>query len=157
VVGRLKALGKTLALAESCTAGLVADLIARVPGASKVFWGSFVTYTPDAKIKMLAIPEELIKKYGEVSEAVALAMAEGALEKSGASLAVSVTGLAGPSGDGSNTPVGTVWIGFAVRDERVRETKMFHFNGSRDEVRKAAAAIVLEKVWKHIDNKEDFV
>ena len=106
VVKSLGIQGRMIAAAESCTAGLAADFIARIPGASNVFWGSFVTYTADAKFKMLGVSKELIEKYGAVSRPVALAMAEGALERSGASLAFSVTGLAGPDGDDSKTPVG---------------------------------------------------
>jgi PncC family amidohydrolase len=172
IVRSLTAMGKTITLAESCTAGLVAGFIAQVPGASKVFWGSFVTYTADAKIKMLAVPEELIKKHGEVSRPTALAMAEGALEKSGVSLALSVTGLAGPGaaaepydtmaagssppGDGSDIPVGTVWIGIADRDGNSLRSgaKMFHFRGSRNEVREAAAIAVLKEILQWVNSGE---
>ena len=144
-----------VAAAESCTAGLASDLIARIPGASKVFWGSFVTYTVDAKVKMLGVPEPLIKKHGPVSRPVALAMAEGALERSGASWAFSVTGLAGPGDDGSGVPVGTVWIGVAGRDgekpSSVRtEAKVFLLKGSRNELRGEAAAAALEELLKRI-------
>jgi len=145
--------GKMIAGAESCTAGLAADLIARVPGASRVFWGSFVTYSPDAKVKMLGVSGELIKKEGAVSRGVALAMAEGALEKSGASWAFSITGLAGPAGDGSEVPIGTVWIGIAGKGsgERVQsDAKMFRFTGSRNEVREAAAKAALKEVLENI-------
>jgi len=153
IVRLLASSGKMITAAESCTAGLAADLIARVPGASRVFWGSFVTYSPDAKVRMLGVNGELIKKEGAVSRAVALAMAEGALEKSGASLAFSITGLAGPAGDASEVPVGTVWIGIAVKggDKGIQsEAKMFRFTGSRNEVREAAAKAALEEVLKRI-------
>jgi PncC family amidohydrolase len=156
--------GKMIAAAESCTAGLAADLIARIPGASRVFWGSFVTYMADAKTKMLGVSGELIKKEGAVSRAVALAMAEGAIKKSGASWAFSITGLAGPSGgladgraDGkaedSEVPVGTVWIGIAGKsggNEIRSEAKMFCFTGSRNEIREAAAKAALEEVLENI-------
>ena len=153
-----------IAAAESCTAGLAADLIVRVPGASRVFWGSFVTYSPDAKVSMLGLSGELLKKEGVVSRAVALAMAEGALEKSGASLAFSITGLAGPKADGlagdtSEVPIGTVWIGIAVKggDNGIQSgAKMFRFTGSRNEVRKAAAKAALEEVLKEILTEESF-
>jgi PncC family amidohydrolase len=145
----------TIAAAESCTAGLAADLIARVPGASRVLWGSFVTYTADAKIKMLGVPKELIETHGAVSRSVALAMAEGAREKSGASWAFSVTGLAGPGGDGdpNGPPIGTVWMAFAGPAESngaagsVRsEAKQCRFSGSRNEVREAAAFAALTEL-----------
>ncbi|MDR2257578.1 MAG: nicotinamide-nucleotide amidohydrolase family protein, partial [Treponema sp.] len=95
LVKKLYAASWTLVLAESCTAGLASDLIARIPGASRVLWGSFVCYTVEAKISMLGLNRDLIEKYGAVSRETACAMAEGALEKSGAPLAAAVTGLAG--------------------------------------------------------------
>ena len=147
IVKKLSAGGTFIAAAESCTAGLAADFIACVPGASKVFWGSFVTYTADAKRKMLGVQEDLLKKHGAVSRPVAIAMAERTLEISGASLAFSVTGLAGPEGDDSGIPVGTVWIGLAGRAGDTKpQAKMFRFTGSRNEVRYAAAAAALEEV-----------
>lgn len=149
IVNRLVAEGKTIAFAESCTAGLVSASLAGVPGASGALWGSFVTYTVDAKTKMLRVPEELINTHGAVSRPVALAMAEGALQKSGASWAFSVTGLAGPDGDGTETPVGTVWVGLAGRNGE-NAAKMFCFRGSRNEVREAAARAVLDEVWERI-------
>jgi PncC family amidohydrolase len=134
----LDGLGKKAAAAESCTAGLAADLIARIPGASRVFWGSFVTYSIDAKIRMLGINGALIQKFGAVSRETALAMAEGALEQSGADYAFSVTGLAGPDGDGSGLPVGTVWIGTALTGGEGRAS-VFRFSGERNDIRRAAA------------------
>jgi PncC family amidohydrolase len=142
----------TLAAAESCTAGLVADLLARIPGASRVFWGSFVTYTLDAKKRMLAVDEALLLAHGAVSRETALAMASGALERSGADMALSVTGLAGPDGDGSPVPVGTVWIGTALRGEE-GEASVFHFTGTRNEIRAAAAREALNAVLKRLENR----
>ena len=157
-----------IAAAESVTGGLAADFIVRVPGASRVFWGSFVTYTADAKVRMLGVPEGLIKKHGEVSKPVALAMAEGALKKSGSSIAFSVTGLAGPGGDSSaasaNTsakiPIGTVWIGIAGMGRKTQgslwsEAKMFCFKGGRNEVRGAAAVAALKEVLIKLGNDID--
>jgi PncC family amidohydrolase len=134
-----------VAFAESCTAGLVADVIARIPGASQVLWGSFVTYSVDAKIKLLGIDPLLIEKYGAVSEECALAMAEGALNKSGADLALSVTGLAGPDGDGSANPVGTVWIGWAGKKISAGAS-CYQFFGSRSSIRESAAESVIKKL-----------
>jgi PncC family amidohydrolase len=145
----LSAASLSLAAAESCTAGLVADLLARVPGASRVFWGSFVTYSIDAKIKLLGIGPDLIRRYGAVSRETACAMAEGALEKSGADMAVSVTGLAGPDGDGSGQSVGTVWIGFIRRGAPV-EAVCRHYDGDRNTIRKNAAGDALEEIAKHL-------
>jgi PncC family amidohydrolase len=149
LVRRLERLGKKAAAAESCTAGLAADLIARVPGASRVFWGSFVTYSIDAKIRMLGIDRGLIQKFGAVSRETALAMAEGALEKSGADYAFSVTGLAGPDGDGSGLPVGTVWIATALTGGEGRAS-VFRFPGDRNEIRAAAAQKAITELLNRI-------
>jgi PncC family amidohydrolase len=139
----------TIAAAESCTAGLVADLLASVSGASAVFWGSFVTYTLDAKTRMLGVDGALLRHYGAVSRETALAMARCAREKSGADAAVSVTGLAGPEGDGSAVPVGSVWIGLSRRDV-AEEARLYRFSGSRNEVRRAAARQALECLFQKL-------
>ncbi|MDR1420192.1 MAG: nicotinamide-nucleotide amidohydrolase family protein [Treponema sp.] len=144
LVEALAVRGKTLAAAESCTAGLVADRIASVPGASRVFWGSFVTYMTDAKAVMLGLDRNMIEKNGAVSGETARAMAEAALEKSGASLAVSVTGLAGPSGDGTSVPVGTVWIATALSGGP-SSARVFRIEGDRETVRGAAAETALRE------------
>jgi PncC family amidohydrolase len=149
LVQRLEGLGKMAVAAESCTAGLAADLIARIPGASRVFWGSFVTYSIDAKIRMLGIDGALIQKFGAVSRETALAMAAGALEKSGADYAVAVTGLAGPGGDGSGVPVGTVWIATAAACGEGRAS-VFRFQGVRNEVRAAAAQKAITELLKRL-------
>jgi len=130
--------GLLLAAAESCTAGLVADAVAQVSGASKVFWGSFVCYRAEAKTAMLGIDKALLEECGLVSSETACEMALGALEKSGADCAVSVTGLAGPEGDGSGVEVGTVWIGTALKRGET-ETRKFILKKSRNELREAAA------------------
>ncbi|MCL2192975.1 MAG: CinA family protein [Treponema sp.] len=142
--------GRTLVLAESCTAGLVSDLIARISGASAVLWGSFVSYSQKAKELMLDLDGGLIERCGLVSREVVSEMAIHALRKSGASFSAAVTGLAGPLGDGSATPVGTVWIalaflGSAGEAELAMERKMC-FRGSRAEVRMQAAVTVLEEL-----------
>jgi PncC family amidohydrolase len=138
----------TLALAESCTAGLVADSIASIPGASNVFWGSFVTYRVEAKAAMLGIDRTMIERYGVVSGETARMMAEGALEKSGADLSASVTGLAGPDGDDRGTQVGTVWMAAAVRENGGCRVRVEHFcyEGDRATVRETAALDVLRLI-----------
>ena len=142
-----------LVTAESCTGGLVADALTRIPGASSCFWGSFVCYTSRAKKLMLGVGEDTLAKYGEVSKETARLMALGALEKSGADAAVSVTGFAGPGGGtagGSDIPAGTVWIASALRSgaEIARE---FHFSGSRNDVRIQAAREALIQVTELLD------
>jgi PncC family amidohydrolase len=149
VVRLLRENALTLAVAESCTAGLVADSIACIPGASDVFWGSFVTYRTEAKAAMLGIEKALLERYGAVSEETARAMAEAALEKSGTSVSASVTGLAGPDGDGRGTPVGTVWVAAAAREKSGRPrilARCFQYQGGRASVREAAALDVLRVI-----------
>ena len=143
LIYKLKERSLTLALAESCTAGLVSALLAGVPGASEVLWGSFVTYTKEAKVSMLGIDEKIPETFGLVSKETACAMAAGALSKSAASIAASVTGLAGPSGDGSNVKVGTVWTAVVSQKGEIA-AKEHYFAGERNEVRINAAIAVLE-------------
>jgi PncC family amidohydrolase len=154
LVERLTRLNRRLVLAESCTAGLIAGAVAGVPGASKVLWGGFVCYTAEAKTAMLDIDPALIDNCGAVSKETAAAMAEGALRISGADIAASVTGLAGPDGDERGTPVGTVWIGTALRGPHtIIETAShgFYFEGGRDAVRKSAVDAVLKLLLEALD------
>lgn len=145
IINNLAAESLSVVFAESCTAGLVSDALARVSGASRVFWGSFVTYSIGAKMKILGIEKELIETYGAVSRECALAMAQGALAQSGADIALSVTGLAGPDGDGSGIPVGTVWIGWAGK-KLPAGALLYQFSGSRNAVREAAAENVIKQL-----------
>jgi PncC family amidohydrolase len=149
LVEKLAAASLTVAAAESCTAGLVADLITSVPGSSRVFWGSFVSYMVEAKVLMLGLDREKIEAYGPVSRETACSMAEAALEKSGAGIAVAVTGLAGPGGDGTAVPVGTVWIATVVRAGETR-VEVFQFKGSRNDIRNKAAASAVEALLKRL-------
>ena len=109
----MHAKGLTISTAESCTGGAIANRITDVSGASRVFGHGWVTYANEAKQQHLGLPAELFEKHGAVSEEVARAMAEGALKQSGADHAISVTGIAGPTGGTPEKPVGTVWIGIA--------------------------------------------
>lgn len=114
VVRLLREKNKRLAVAESCTGGLVANRITDVPGASEVFTCGFVTYANESKIAQLGVSAETLAACGAVSEEVAMEMAAGALRASGADIAVSVTGIAGPGGGSGEKPVGTAWIGLAT-------------------------------------------
>jgi len=156
LVDELTGRNYTLALAESCTAGLVSGIIARVSGASRVLWGSFVCYSPEAKKRMLNIEGAFLEKHGLVSAETAGEMALRALDIAGAAIAASVTGLAGPLGDGSETPVGTVFIGIARKldGEATVESKPFFFRGGRAEIRMQAALAVLEQILEEIGNRE---
>jgi PncC family amidohydrolase len=146
----------TLALAESCTAGLVSELIARVSGASRVLWGSFVCYSPEAKKCMLKIEGPFLEKHGLVSAETAGKMALNALDIADVDFGASVTGLAGPLGDGSETPVGTVFIAIArkLNGETTVKVKPFFFHGARAEIRIQAALAVLEQILEEIGTRD---
>jgi len=152
LIDKLKELSLKLVLAESCTAGLVSSFMANVPGASGVLYGSFVCYTQDAKVSMLNLNRGKLEEHGLVSGETACSMVKGALEKSGADIAASVTGLAGPNGDGSGVPVGTVWVAAAKQNGGI-EAKEHHFTGERNEVRIKAAIAVFEALDTILKNQ----
>ncbi len=139
VLAACRAAGLTIATAESCTGGLIAAALTAIAGSSDVVDRGFVTYSNAAKTEMLGVPAALIDAKGAVSEAVVRAMAEGALRHSAAALAVSVTGIAGPSGGSAAKPVGLVWFGCARRGGAMRTLRRV-FAGDRAEVRRAAVA-----------------
>lgn len=130
LMAELRKRGKTLATAESCTCGMISSRIGDIPGASDVFLGGVVSYSNEAKINILGVPEGTISTVGAVSEECAGYMAEGARRVTGADIAVSVTGIAGPGGGSEEKPVGTVCFGVADSDGTYIETK--HFNGKND-------------------------
>ena len=125
VVKQLAAQNKTLAIAESCTGGEIANRITNVSGASAVFTHGFITYSNQSKQQLLGVNTNLLEKYGAVSKEVALAMAEGALARSRADIAIAVTGIAGPKGGTDEKPVGTVWIGIATLNKRFATQKYY--------------------------------
>jgi len=134
----------TIATAESCTGGLLAERLTRVPGSSDYFAGSIVSYTNDAKARLLGVSEEALERYGAVSGEVAEAMARGVKERIGATIAVSVTGTAGPGGGTDAVPVGTVYIGLA--DDLVTSNRRLVLPGDRHLVRWRASTAALEMV-----------
>ena len=144
VVGLLRERGLTLALAESCTGGLLSARLTDVPGASAVLERAFVTYSNRAKIELLGVPETLLATFGAVSEECALAMLRGLFERTPARLGASVTGIAGPSGGSPGKPVGTVWVSWGVPGEERAER--LWFPGTRGEVKKSTADAVLERL-----------
>jgi len=153
LIQRLREREQTAVLAESCTAGLAADLLARVPGASRVFWGSFVCYTEQAKVSMLALDPRRLERYGLVSSETVCDMATAALAKSGAFVAASVSGLAGPDGDGSGLPLGTVWIATLVRGDAPHAAQ-FNFSGNRNEIRAQAAHALIKQLLDALDRND---
>jgi PncC family amidohydrolase len=138
VLNLLRASGEKAALAESCTAGLASDILASIPGASDVFWGGFVTYSVEAKVLCLGVDSALIGEYGAVSRECAIAMAEGACNKSGCGWGLAITGLAGPAGDDRGQEPGTVWVAVARRGGP-SQARLFHYEGDRNSIRRAAA------------------
>lgn len=141
--------GAKIACAESCTGGMVGAYLTDIAGSSDVFNGSAVTYSNDAKMKILGVHEETLKQFGAVSSECAIEMAEGALRVYDSDYAVSTTGIAGPDGGSANKPVGTVWFGLASKNG---ESKSFmrRLPGNREDVRVRAVKFVLCELWKMI-------
>lgn len=152
VIEKLKEKHMKVATAESCTGGLIAKRITDVPGASEVFDCGIISYANEIKHRVLGVSEDDLNKYGAVSEPVARQMAQGALKVSGADIAVSVTGIAGPDSDSTNKPVGLVYIGLADRDNVwVRELRTSRKDRSYN--RYVSASNALNMIILYIDNK----
>lgn len=132
---------ETLALAESCTGGLIAACITSVTGSSAVLERGFVTYSNTSKTEEVFVPAELIAQHGAVSAEVASAMAVGARNISKVTVALAVTGIAGPSGGSEEKPVGLVYLALATQDNV--DVRRFKFDGDRDEVRRQAVVKAL--------------
>ena len=133
-----------LAVAESCTGGGIAQACTAIPGSSEWFERGFVTYSNRAKQEMLGVSAELIERHGAVSEEVARAMAEGALQHSLASVTIAVTGIAGPGGGSSTKPVGTVWFAWGVKS--ALSTLRSQFDGDRAMVRAQSTRFAIERL-----------
>jgi nicotinamide-nucleotide amidase len=146
----LKQRGWMLATAESCTGGMIAAACTDLAGSSEWFERGFVTYSNEAKTELLGVDAGLIARHGAVSEEVARAMAEGALTHSRARLSVAVTGIAGPGGGSAAKPVGTVWMGIAVRDQDVR-TSLLQLKGNRAAIRSQTVAQALRSLLDTLD------
>lgn len=139
--------GRTVALAESCTGGLVCSALTEIAGSSAVLDRGFVTYSNEAKMAMLGVPQDIIETFGAVSVACVWAMARGALKNSNADVAVAISGVAGPDGGSEHKPVGTVVFAVAKRGEDYAEpvAEMRKLDGSsRAEVRRQATLVALE-------------
>jgi nicotinamide-nucleotide amidase len=137
--------GRLAATAESCTGGWIAKAMTDIAGSSQWFAEGFVTYSNASKLRRLGVPRAALESHGAVSEAVARAMAAGALKRGGAQLAVAVTGIAGPGGAVPGKPVGTVWLAWASqRGKRIQVTaEHLHFRGDRDAVRRKTVRAAL--------------
>ena len=136
--------GKTLVTAESLTGGGIGAALTQVSGASAVYKGGVISYTNEVKHKLLGVPMDILDQFGAVSEPVAKAMAEGARKALEADIAVSVTGLAGPTGDEYGNPVGTVYIGYS--DSKTTIVKHCLFSGDRDSIRNQTIEAALQLV-----------
>jgi nicotinamide-nucleotide amidase len=152
IVGRLLLAKQwTLALAESCTGGAIAQRITRVAGSSAYFKASAVTYSDDSKSRFLGIESALLKKHGAVSRETALEMARKVRELAAADIGLSVTGIAGPSGGSPDNPIGTVWVGLA--DREATDARRFQFQGDRERVILGASQTALHWLKTTLDEK----
>jgi nicotinamide-nucleotide amidase len=150
VAQRLKARGGMIVTAESCTGGWVAQELTAIAGSSAWFDRGFVTYSNEAKQEMLGVRAQTLKEHGAVSEATALEMAQGALEHSRGTVALAITGIAGPTGGTPAKPVGTVCFAWATKGRPARaETK--RFAGDREAVRRQSVDFSLAKVLELLD------
>lgn len=154
VLALARSQGRTLTTAESCTGGLIAAALTRISGASDAFHEGYVTYSNAAKTRILGVPASLLAEHGAVSLPVAHAMAEGALKSAGADLALSVTGIAGPTGGSDEKPVGMVCFGLAFRlpDDEIRSQANVHVfeNLGRDFIREQSVMYALHWALEHL-------
>lgn len=139
-----------IAFAESCTGGMLSEMITQVSGSSAWFEGSVVAYSNAAKICFLNVPRELIMQYGAVSEPVAKAMAQGLLEKLSVDFTVAITGIAGPTGGSIEKPVGQVCFAFADKKLKTCQTQTLHFTGGRQAIRQSACEFSIEWLMQHV-------
>ncbi len=144
----LRARGWTLATAESCTGGLIADRLTNIPGSSDYFMGGIVAYANAVKMQTLGVPGETIERYGAVSQETVLAMARGARAALRVDIAVSVSGIAGPGGGLPGKPIGTTWVGLAAPDGAWART--FIWNGDRQQNKAYSAQAALQFVFDYL-------
>jgi nicotinamide-nucleotide amidase len=149
VMGRLlKEKGATIAVAESCTGGLIAHRITEIPGSSAYFLRGVVAYSSLAKEELLGVPHAMLERYGPVSREIAAQMAGGIRENSGATIGLATTGIAGPTGATLATPVGTVFIALAT--ETILEVKQYDFFGDRHQIKLMASEVALDKARRYL-------
>ncbi len=152
IIRYLKERGLTVTTAESCTGGLLAGRLLDVPGASAVYNEGYITYSNEAKERLLGVPRDVLGVYGAVSEETAAAMATGASRAAGAYAALSTTGIAGPGGGSPKKPVGLIYIGCAVGEHIAVKKCLFH--GDRGENRDAAVRAALKFLWEELSGRE---
>ena len=147
----LQARGLKLALAESCTGGLVGNRITDVPGSSAYFLGGLISYAYDAKVDLLGVQWETLNSKGAVSREVVLEMARGALKALNTDIAVSVSGIAGPGGAMPGKPVGTTWVGLVANEGEW--ARVFQFSGDRLQNKSHAAEAALQLLFDHLQGR----
>lgn len=139
----------TIAIAESCTGGLIGHIITSTPGSSAYFMGGVVSYSDQAKCDILGVAEDTIANHGAVSEQTAKEMARGVRERFKSDLGLSVTGIAGPDGGSPDKPVGTVYMGFA--DKNRLFSKRYLFTGNRADIKQKTAETALENIKRYLN------
>ncbi len=148
--------GLMLVSAESCTGGWLGHVITSIAGSSDWYERGFITYSTISKQEMLGVSSKTIKKHGEVSEQVAREMAHGAVSRSSAQVAVSITGIAGPGGGTEKKPVGMVCFAWEIKDNHLRsETR--HFSGDREAIRQQSVAVALQGIITLLRDTRSFV
>lgn len=148
----LKKHGLTLATAESCTGGMLGEVLTQVPGSSEYYLGGVISYSNDLKAGFLGVQHETLEKFGAVSKTTAVEMAVGIREKAKADLGVSITGVAGPDGGSLEKPVGLVYIGLAT--QRGVEANKFQFHGNRDSIRQLSVQAALDWIRRYMSKCE---
>jgi len=145
--------GLRLAVAESCTGGLIGHWITNVPGSSTYYMGSVTAYAYEAKVRMLGVRWETLEKYGAVSKETVLEMARGVRKALAADIGISVSGIAGPGGGTADKPVGLTWIGLSAQD--VDEAWAYHWKGDRLQVKERSAAQALRLLMAYLESGLD--
>ncbi len=144
VLDGCRGVGRRIAVAESCTGGMLGQRLTSIAGSSDVFAGGVIAYDDEVKIELLGVDREAIQRHGAVSEEIVTAMASAARRRFGVDVGIGITGVAGPGGGSAEKPVGTVWIALATPDEMV--AKQLRLFGDRDEIRRRAAQAALDLV-----------
>ncbi|MBN1907598.1 MAG: CinA family protein [Deltaproteobacteria bacterium] len=144
----------TIAVAESCTGGLIGHMITSVPGSSAYFMGGIISYSNQAKSDLLSVSSDTLKQYGAVSHETAREMAKGVRERFNTDIGLSVTGVAGPDGGTKEKPVGTVFMGLAF-DNKILSIK-YLFRGTREEIKQLTAEAALENIRRYL-NGDTFI
>ena len=153
VGGLLRQRGWSLAVAESCTGGLIGHRLTNVAGSSDYFNGGVIAYANSAKVNLLGVSQETLNTSGAVSRETVLEMAAGARRSLEADIAISVSGIAGPGGGTPDKPVGTVWIGLAAPDGS--RARVFYFPGDREQIKAAAVQAALSMLLDYLQGKPD--